>query len=466
MLGMQKPGFFSRLRRALRLAPRDERPPFGVPFVSSINTADWPEILSAYRNDSPWLRSIVSTIAMSVAMAEMRVYRPRRQDDDSLMEVARRGLSARQPVLKTAFVNNELEEVSSLHPLVQLLNGVNTTMSGFMLMYITQVYQELVGEAFWYLERNRVGSPVSAIPVPPSTVIQVPVQKGDKYVMNVRGKLYEANYEDMLYFKWPDPLAPLGRGSGIGDALRMEVSSDRSAGKMIARRFASQAVPPVIMSISGTSDSELRNLKRYWLEEAHALWVAGVPFLINKDFNAVEVGGNFQSLQFAELRQIQRDVFINAFGIPPEIIGHQKNANRSTISAAEYLYNKLRILPRLEANRQVLQNQLATQYGRAKLIIDYENPVDEDKEFQLRALAQNPDSVTIDEWRTRVQGLPPLGGRLGSSLLLRNNRVVMNIDDLESGQTQQANGKINGNGVDDEWVLGDEDGDTPPVRIN
>ena len=401
---------------------------------------DWSEVMKSFVQDSPWLRGIVSTIAMSVSMVAIRLYWTNTSMNSDEEKDLRKKLSRSSLYERTKFVNyyatvGALEELPPEHPMYRLLRGEFSVLTGFQLLYITQVYQELVGEAFWYLERNKANVPQAAYPIPPTLVQEVPFSRDGKYIVYSNGKYYEIPFNDIIYFRWPDPLRPLGRGSGIGTALRQEISSDRSAGEVIARRFSSQAIPPAVMKVEDVSETELRDLKRYWINEAHQLWVSGVPMLVNKNFDVHEFGASFQSLQFADLRQLQRDMFIQAFGIPPEIIGHQKNANRSTINAAEYLYNKIRILPRVEANRQVLQNFLATQYD-SSIIVHADNPVDEDRDFQLRAFSAMPETVKVDEWRVRVQQLPPLGKDNGGDDFITNVRSVRVTEEKKNRGTK------------------------------
>lgn len=424
---MARKGFFNRLRSYFARSqerPLDSQPGLGA--LHSVMVYDWNEVMRSFVQDSPWLRGIVSTIAMSVAMVSIRLYWAKKNGDNEGEEKLRRSMLILPPSERTKFVHyhiavGALEEVSLEHPMYKLLRGEFSVLTGFQMLYITQVYQELVGEAFWYLERNRLKAPVRAYPIPPTTVVSVPSTPEGRYIIYANGKFYEVPFSDILHFRWPDPLRPLSRGSGIGTSLRQEISADRSAGQVIALRFSSQAIPPAVMKVDDVSDNDLEELKSYWMNEAHKLWISGIPMLMNRDFQVHEFGASFQSLQLSDLRQLQRDMFIQAFGIPPEIIGHQKNANRSTINAAEYLYNKIRILPRIEANRQVLQNFLAPQYDSA-LIVHADNPVDEDRDFQLRAFAAMPETVKVDEWRVRVQQLPPLGKENGGDEFIQNSK--------------------------------------------
>jgi len=51
---------------------------------------------------------------------------------------------------------NGAEEVEEIydHPLLDLLNAVNDSQNGFEAMYLTSVYMDLTGDAYWHLEAH------------------------------------------------------------------------------------------------------------------------------------------------------------------------------------------------------------------------------------------------------------------------------------------------------------------------
>lgn len=378
-------------------------------------------VLEAYMNDAPWLRSIVSTIASSVAIVKLEVFASTQKADGAMrkgqffssLSPAERGQLVRFAVL------NELVEPAPDHPLAQLLAGGQSELTAFSLMFVTQCMQELMGEAYWYLSVNKLGVPVSATPISPLSVIGLPGQvdpsgkKLDGYMISLgKNDAIIVPPNRILRFFWPSPAFPLGRTTGIGYVLRTEIDADRYASIMVRNRFINNAVPPSIIFFPDVAQQELDEIRSRWLNEATSLWRNSVPMLFNNEGNVYEFSSNFQSLQFVELRQRQREIFIEAFGIPPEIIGHLENANRSTITAAERLYKRIRIVPRIEANVAVINKFLVPQYDD-KLFIHYSSPLDDENEFALRAASFMPSTVTIDEWRTKFQGLPPLGKERG-----------------------------------------------------
>jgi hypothetical protein len=112
-----------------------------------------------------------------------------------------------------------------------------------------------------------------------------------------------------------------------------------------------------------------------------------------------------------DLRKNTRDICLQVWGVPPEILGIIENSNRSTIDAADYLFSKWVIVPRLEAWRLDYQRMLVPEYD-ARLILDYESPVQQDTAFRLQAMTAMPWAFEADEIR-ECAGMTPLEKDLG-----------------------------------------------------
>ena len=115
---------------------------------------------------------------------------------------------------------------------------------------------------------------------------------------------------------------------------------------------------------------------------------------------------NFQHLQLSDLRKSVRDICLQVWGVPPEILGILENSNRATIDAADYLFSKWVIVPRLEAWRLDFQRLLVPEFDE-RLILDYDSPVQEDTAFRAEVMKAMPWNFEADEVR-EVAGLSPL----------------------------------------------------------
>ncbi|HEY7680404.1 MAG TPA: hypothetical protein VIC04_07770, partial [Terriglobia bacterium] len=111
-----------------------------------------------------------------------------------------------------------------------------------------------------------------------------------------------------------------------------------------------------------------------------------------------------------------RDTVMQVEGLPPELQGVIENSNRATIDSADYLFARWTLVPRLEFLRATIQERLVPDYDE-RLILDYESPVAEDKEFHLKVAQAAPWSTMIDEWRA-MRGEEPMPNDQGKVFMV------------------------------------------------
>lgn len=389
-------------------------------------------LLDAYAK-SPWLRAVQGRVATSFAQTNWRV-----------CAVKKNGRYVRQRTLQSAPFDThhfeikrakdrgELVELDD-HPLVSLLAGEGTMFVGLTLRQLTQIYLDIAGEAFWVLRKNEFGMPYQALPIPPHWV-DVPADAGNPYYgIRMPTKSFQIPAEYVIRFHDPDPLDPFGRGLGVGVATADNLDIDLFSSKHITSHFLNRARPDVIVSADGLSPASTDRLERRWLQSSQGFMRAYAPFFLSRKVDIKELSQSFESMQLTDLRRSSRDAVQQVYGIPPELLGIVESANRSTIGAAETIFARWTLVPRLEFMRQHLQAQLAPMYDE-RLIITYDNPVLEDNEFHLRAAQAMPDTLKVNEWR-RMQGQEPDPSEFGDSYLI-NNRRVPHEDPLEPDEEE------------------------------
>ncbi len=140
-----------------------------------------------------------------------------------------------------------------------------------------------------------------------------------------------------------------------------------------------------------------------------------------------QIDTNFRSLQLIQIREFERDTILQVFGVSPEILGIVKSGagSRATITMADSIYARRVLVPRLELIRSVLQQRLVAEYDD-RLILDYDTPVREDTEAQLKAATVAPWSLLVDEWRER-SGAEPLPDGTGQVHMVPQNLQPMDV---------------------------------------
>src|SRR6185295_18915609 len=235
-------------------------------------------------------------------------------------------------------------------------------------------------------------------------------------------------------FKDPDPAMPYWRGTGTSQALADEMETDEYAAKYIKAFFYNSARPDVIITPKGDNASlnpnEMDRLETQWTNEHQGFWRAFKPLFSNRPIDVTVLEANFRQLQMKDLRSHIRDICLQVWGVSPEILGVLENSNRATIDAADSLFSKWVIVPRLEDWRLDFQRQLVPEYDE-RLILDYESPVQEDKTFAKEVMGLITEAFSLDEIRELV-GHSPLEKDLGAQHTERTAvKRVMNWEEPE-----------------------------------
>jgi 2'-5' RNA ligase/phage portal protein BeeE len=374
------------------------------------------EFLKAY-SESPWLRAVVQKVAHSVATTEWQLYvETSKPGAGPATGKAVRNLAYQRDSdwRRRAARRKDLESTGSLkqidsHPMLDLLNSTNPFLTGLSTRQLTQVYLDLVGEVFWLKERKgKNGPPVAIWPLPPTWVYTTPTPDRPFFEVRFRGWQVEIPETEILWMADPNPLNPYGRGSGMTHALGDELDTDEFAARHTKLWFQNRARPDLLIAMEGANPEEVKRLEQDWLSKSQGFWRAFKPYFLSGKGNVTikELSQTFGDMQLIQLRQFERDMIMQVYGVSPEIMGVLANSNRATITAADYMFARWVLTPRLEFQRAFLQERLAPEFDE-RLIVDYASPIQRDQDYDLAVATAAPYALTVDEWRD-LQHLPPL----------------------------------------------------------
>jgi phage portal protein BeeE len=323
-------------------------------------------------------------------------------------------------------------------------------MTGRAVRLLIQNYMELVGEAFLMLERDSAGVPAELWPVPSTWVRKIPGKESDFFEVRYNGLDLKVAKDDMIWMRNPDPSNPYGRGTGISEALGDELDADEYAAKHVKSWFYNRATPDILVGIKGASESQLRGAKQAWEDNHKGSERAFGSHWHSGEMQVNQLSQTFADQQLVAFREFQRDLIVNTFGVPPEILGILENSNRATIESADYLFTRWVVVPRLEFLRTELQQSLVPMFGE-DLVLEYINPVPEDKEHMLQVAKAAPYAFTVNEIRA-MGSHQPLDGDGGDSHWVPLNGAL--VDDLGAANLHE----------DEEEEEIEEDSDIPQVE--
>ncbi|MTI49463.1 MAG: phage portal protein [Firmicutes bacterium] len=352
---------------------------------------------------------------------------------------------------KIMHVINEKEIYDS--PAINLIRNPNNFpgFSGFNLIKITQLYYDLVGEAFWIVNADKRGRPVQIIPVPPTWVQEVPLKEDDPYIVRMdSGQVLPVPPNNMVYFKNLDIENPFDRGHGTTVPLGDELQTDEYMAKHQGTFFKQGAKIPFIAALKGAQQEDIERAKQKYMQEHAGVKNSHMPwFLPAESVSVVALSQSMKDLDFIKSRLYIKDTTREFFFIPAEILGDTKDSNRATITAAQTIYAKNTLLPRLNSLINTLNNQYLPMF-KLEGEFEAENIVPEDADFNKEKALEgwNNGLYTRNEARVMMGDDPTNDGNV-YKVKFNESFQSQSVDVEENNETNNDNSNNDNEPKDD-----------------
>jgi HK97 family phage portal protein len=328
---------------------------------------------------SPWVYIAVGFIAREGAQVEFEVFRR----------------------------TGDHEEQAKGHPFLDLLNAPNTYQSRYELMEALFGFRELVGNAYWFVDRAGQ-TPLEIIPLRPDRLRIVPGSNSKDmvagYVYTVSGQEVPLDAEEIIHFKRWHPMSDYYGLSPL-QAAAVEAQSDLAMAQWNRQFFArDMAIPAGVVNIKSLIDNTTYDaLKREWQAQYGGLG-RKTAFLRGAEIEFQTTGLNHQEMDFIQSRQFAKETIYQVFGVPPGLL--DKNATEANALAAERTFADKTLWPIAVAIGATL-TRLA-RYFEPDLIVRPKDFRVKDTAMQRAEIQTAAPFLTINEVRERYYQAPPL----------------------------------------------------------
>lgn len=346
------------------------------------------------------LFSVVNRTSTSVALNDWHLCRKRKPGSDP----------------------SEPPEMVVTHPALDLWNRPNDFYTRHHLTEAFQQHVDLTGEGWLVIATDPrfPQIPLELWPVRPDRIR--PVADPDEFMSGYiytapQGEEVPLGLEQVIRCVMPNPLDPY-RGMGPVQSILVDLDSARYSAEWNRNFFVNGAEPGGIIQVpEELSDVEFRTMRDRWSEQhrgvsnAHRVAILERGQWVDRQFS-------MRDMQFAQLRDVSRQVIREAFGMHPQFVGAgDVGHSRAEAEAAELIYARWYVVPRLERIKGMLNSQLLPLLGAVGESVEfgYCSPVPDDEAGELAARqAQATTFQTLtaagvhpDDAAT-VAGLPPM----------------------------------------------------------
>ncbi len=284
------------------------------------------------------------------------------------------------------------EQISD-HPVLDLINSVNPSMTKNDLFEFTQAYKDLDGNAFWYLARDGADGQgnIQAIYILKPDRVRIVISKQNP--LNVEGYLYTQpdgqvipfTPNQILHHKNFDPRAahPFPhKGMGIVEAASFAIETDNEARKWNLNFFKNGARPDGLLITDGDApvdQDEYKRIKEEWDEEHRGSDNAFKVSVLSGGLKYQELTRNQKDMDFLGQRTFSRDEILALFRTPKSIIGITDDVNRANADTSVYIFALRTVKPLMQKIVNTLNEFLLPEFGD-DLRFEFVSPVPEDRQ--------------------------------------------------------------------------------------
>jgi HK97 family phage portal protein len=259
-------------------------------------------------------------------------------------------------------------------------------------------HKQLTGETWWVIGRvEGVDIPLEMWPVRPDRI--QPVPDPEEFLLGYMytgpdGQQVALGINDVIFIRTPHPTDPY-RGIGPVQALLTDLDATRYSAEWNRNFFLNSAEPGGIIEVPDRlGDDEFDELRDRWNEQhkgianAHRVAILEHGKWVDRKFTQ-------RDMQFAELRNMSREIIREAFGFPKPMTGAVDDVNRSNADAGAVMFARWLVVPDLEAVRDALNHRLLPLFGATAqgLEFDFVNPIPDDVESEALQLTARANAA-------------------------------------------------------------------------
>ena len=344
------------------------------------------------------------------------------------MQVMGRGMSGweRRPVTKamrawltasaTPALSRRIKAADAVdevldHPLLTLLEQVNEHMDGFQLFYETDMSQEALGVAYWWLPPGAGLTPADEVWFLPAQHMR-PIM-GDKQIIEryeYGQGVHKITYpvEQIVAFRWPTLDNPYIGGRGPTRAAYEYIKLLSGDAAFAQARLSNMGRPDAVLT-GKTAEvqfdaAQARRMEHEFRRRFRENGNGGV-MVLERALDLVPWNISSKDMEGLPRAAFCKAMIMNMYGVPPSFFDSSKGGigTGGELAAAKGQHAECAVMPRLKMLQQVLNQKLVPRYGdRLFLAVDDPRPENTEIKMKVRESDLKTGARTINDVRAEM----------------------------------------------------------------
>tara|TARA_R100000808_G_C2150637_1_gene159442 strand:+ start:1962 stop:3362 length:1401 start_codon:yes stop_codon:yes gene_type:complete len=323
---------------------------------------------------------------------------------------------------------NKMKKVLDFsNPFYRLFMNPNPLMDHIEVMERVSIDLDLTGNAYLYVVRDEKGVPVELHPLLSQNMTVVPEKEEDDDGQLIAGYLYSLDTPDSTYptfmddgrttafsrdeiihFKTANPKS-LFYGFSPIEAARYSMDTDTEMSVQRLRLLQNRAIPEgLLVSQRPLTQEDAERIRTQWNQLYQGRQQRGKLAVLDAgSFEFKRLGLSAEELEFQKGKDSVWQEIFAIYRVPYAILGGPE-VNKATVEAAERIFIKDAIKPRLAKIQATINKFLMPMFGE-NMIMMFDDPTSKDSSFRLLEKKTNLQlgMTTINEERER-DGLEPV----------------------------------------------------------
>lgn len=331
-----------------------------------------------------------------------------------ISKIAEKTASIELEVYKILNSKGDIKEMD-VHPALDLLYRCNPYQTRAEFWETTLINLKCTGDAYWYKIRNKGGRVVELWNLRPDMVSITPDDttfiKNYKFSKSDGTEVLIAT-EDIVHFKYPDPLSTY-LGMSPLKAASKRVQTEDYATTYQRDFFLNSARPDAVIKNPNTdlNDDQKKDIKEGWDKRFRGVGNSSKVAILEGGLDYQLISISQKEMDYIESLKFTRDDILAVFKVPKPIIAITEDVNYANAKTAMSIFLSETIKPEISRMVEKINEELIIPDFGDEFYLDFVDPTTENRTDELAEYANGIQNkwLLINEVRA-MEGLPPVKG--------------------------------------------------------